>query len=74
MGQKVGGCAMKFDSLPAFFAMDGHGAYVWLAYGITLLAIVLSLWLPALTRRAFVQSEKRLAQRAAVAENEGETP
>ncbi len=65
---------MKFDSFAAFFAMDGHGTYVWLAYGITLLSIVLSLWLPGLTRRAFVQTEKRLAQRAAVAENEGETP
>jgi len=63
---------MKFDSLAAFLAMDGHGTYVWLAYGITFLAIVLNLWLPGLSRRTFIQSEKRLAQRKAVAENQGE--
>ena len=31
---------MQFDSWQAFFAMGGHGLYVWLAYGATLLVIV----------------------------------
>ena len=36
---------MYFDSWSAFFAMGGHGVYVWLAYGatvVTLAAIHLS--------------------------------
>ena len=27
-----------------FLQMDGHGAYVWPAYGITLAVIVLNVW------------------------------
>lgn len=38
---------MQFESLSDFFAMGGHGLYVWLAYGVTLSILVaypLSLW------------------------------
>ena len=31
---------MQFDSLNEFFAMGGHGLYVWLAYGATFLVLV----------------------------------
>lgn len=31
---------MAFDSLADFFAMGGYGFYVWLAYGITFLALI----------------------------------
>ena len=30
---------MQFDSLAEFIAMGGHGLYVWLAYGATLLGL-----------------------------------
>ncbi|MEM7002276.1 MAG: heme exporter protein CcmD [Pseudomonadota bacterium] len=31
---------MQFESLNEFFAMGGHGLYVWLAYGATFLVLV----------------------------------
>ena len=31
----------QFESISSFFAMGGYGLYVWLGYGISLLAIVL---------------------------------
>ena len=27
---------MQFETLSEFLQMDGHGLYVWLAYGVTL--------------------------------------
>lgn len=27
-----------------FFAMDGHGPYVWSAYGITLAVLIWNIW------------------------------
>ena len=41
---------MYFDSFQALLEMDGHGAFVWAAYGITLL--VLSIMLLAPRRRS----------------------
>lgn len=32
---------MAFNSISAFFAMGGYGFYVWLAYGLTFLALIL---------------------------------
>ncbi len=46
---------MQFESWAAFFAMGGHGLYVWLAYGATFLVIAVSY----LSVRA---SRKRLQQ------------
>ena len=37
---------MYFDSLEALLAMEGHGPYVWAAYGITLLVLALVLSAP----------------------------
>ena len=31
----------QFESISSFLAMGGYGLYVWLGYGISLLAIVL---------------------------------
>jgi heme exporter protein D len=48
---------LQFDSLNEFVAMGGHGLYVWLAYGATLLVLggyVLSL------RRARTQRVREL--------------
>ena len=30
---------MYFDSFAEFIAMDGHGVFVWSAYGVTLLVV-----------------------------------
>ena len=33
---------MQFDTLTDFFAMGGHGLYVWLAYGATVALLLLN--------------------------------
>ena len=53
---------MRFESLQAFLTMDGHGVYVWLAYGITLLVLTANLWWPRYVRDGFIRSEKRFRQ------------
>lgn len=35
---------MNFESLDALLAMGGHGLYVWLSYGVSLLVIVWNGW------------------------------
>jgi len=59
---------LQFDSLNEFVAMGGHGLYVWLAYGATLLVLggyVLSL------RRARTQRVRELKWQS---ENHGKVP
>ena len=46
---------MYFDSLDALLQMDGHGAYVWSAYAITLVVIVFMLLLPARRKKRFLR-------------------
>ncbi len=33
---------MQFDSIGAFFTMGGHALYLWLAYGATLLVLLVN--------------------------------
>ena len=49
---------MYFDSMQAMLHMDGHGAYVWAAYGVTLMAICSILMVP-LRRRTRLISQLR---------------
>lgn len=52
---------MKFDSLADFLAMGGHGLYVWLAYGIALVILVLNVLQPLrMTRQFFTEQSRRL--------------
>ncbi|WP_372758855.1 heme exporter protein CcmD [Litorivivens sp.] len=37
---------MYFDSVSALLQMDGHGSYVWSAYGITALTLIALLVAP----------------------------
>jgi heme exporter protein D len=53
---------MYFDSLQAALAMDGHGAYVWSAYGITVVVLAIIFLRPLLARRRLLR-ELRLEQR-----------
>lgn len=49
---------MYFDSFADFLAMGGHGLYVWLAYGVTLLTLLL--WvLVQRSRRATLVADLR---------------
>ena len=50
---------MKFDSFADFLAMGHHGLYVWSAYGICLLVLVMNVALPVLARRRYLQQEAR---------------
>jgi heme exporter protein D len=57
-----GGYLMYFESLAAVWHMDGHGFYVWLAYALTALPLVLMVWLPLKRIRQHVrwlQAEQR---------------
>ena len=54
---------MKFDSLADFVQMDGHGLYIWLAYGITLIVLSANLWWPRVTRQRFIRTERNYLAR-----------
>ena len=47
-----------------FFLMNGHGAYVWSAYGITLAVLVINAWLVRVKRRSALQRAQELASQA----------
>ena len=48
------------------FAMGGHGAYVWSAYGITLAVLILNVWLARAKHRSALQRARELAAQAEV--------
>ena len=54
---------MQFSSLSEFIAMDGHGLYVWLSYGLSFiclaLLIILSLHSNKVVRRNILKKIKR---------------
>ena len=59
---------MYFESLSAGWHMDGHGFYVWLAYALTLLPLVIMVWLPLKRIRQhwrWLQAEQRRSAGAA---------
>lgn len=63
--QKCGVVVMAFDNLADFLAMGGHGFYVWLAYGVSLVALDYLLLSPLSKRRALlkeIQQRIRLEQ------------
>ena len=57
---------MQFDTLSAFWDMGGYGLYVWLAFGLGLLSVVL-LWLESWWTKkrlwAQVEAEQKRQQR-----------
>ena len=54
---------MQFDSINAFLDMGGYGFYVWLSYGVSILALALlvfsSLSSHKKTKRHIAQRQKR---------------
>lgn len=46
-------------SWPEFFAMGGYGAYVWSAYGVTLVVLALNVLLPWRKRRRLLKTLRR---------------
>ncbi len=52
---------LQFDSLSSLLAMDKHGFYVWLAYGLTALVVVWNLVQPVVMRKRLLKEQaKRL--------------
>jgi heme exporter protein D len=45
---------MYFDSLGAALSMEGHGGFVWAAYGICLLVLALILLAPRRRQKKFL--------------------
>jgi len=54
---------MSFSSFAEFIAMGNHGLYVWSAYGISLVVLVLNVVGPLLARRRYLQEEARRLRR-----------
>ena len=54
---------MQFESLLEFVQMGGHGVYVWLSYGITLMVITLNFILPKLEQKQLLKSLQKRIQR-----------
>lgn len=58
---------MYFDSFRALLEMDGHGLYVWSAYGISLIVIALLVVAPFRRRRRLLAAIRAGQQREAAA-------
>jgi len=57
---------MYFDSLAAALQMDGHGAFVWSAYLITLGVVVFILYAPRRRERRFLRQLEGQIRRSGV--------
>ena len=49
---------MEFSSWQDFVAMGGHGLYVWLAYGLTAVVIVINVIQPMFRRRQIIRQQQ----------------
>jgi heme exporter protein D len=54
---------VSFESFSDFLAMGRHGLFVWSAYGIALLVLVINVALPVMARRRYLQQEARRLRR-----------
>lgn len=62
---------MQFSSFNEALQMGGHGAYVWAAYGLTLLVLAINVIAPVLKRKALVKELKRSIAREEVRNESG---
>ena len=64
MDNRAQGDLMYFDTFAEFLQMGKHGLYVWLAYALTFLPVVVMVWLPVRRQRQhwrWIASEQRRA-------------
>ncbi len=52
---------MVFNTLSDFIIMEGHGVYVWSAYGVALLVVLYNLLTPVIVRKKLVVQLQRQA-------------
>lgn len=56
----------QFETFADFIAMNGHGPFVWAAYGITFAALIFLLLSPVLQKKAFIKQQQKLQKLAQV--------
>ncbi|KNC17940.1 heme exporter protein CcmD [Pseudomonas sp. RIT-PI-a] len=54
---------MSLTSFAEFLSMGRHGVYVWSAYGLCLLVLIVNVVGPLLARRRYLQQEARRLRR-----------
>jgi heme exporter protein D len=54
---------MYFENFSALISMDGHGPYVWSAYGVTAIVLVLLIINPILRKRRFIMQQRMQLRR-----------
>ncbi|MEZ5557228.1 MAG: heme exporter protein CcmD [Pseudomonadales bacterium] len=65
---------MSFDSFAAFLAMGGHGLYVWLAFGSTVLVMLANVVsVRVRTRRFFRDAADQLRRQQAASGSGGQS-
>lgn len=64
---------MNWGSAANFFAMGGYGFYVWGAYGVTALFLVLEIALLVMRRRTITQRLGRRIRMRIEVKNEAQT-
>lgn len=56
----------QFETFADFIAMNGHGPFVWAAYGITFAALIVLLLSPVLQKKTFIKQQQKLQKLAQV--------
>lgn len=56
---------MSFDSFGEFLAMGGHGLYVWLAYGASIIVVIANVVSVRRVRRRYLREARALERRVA---------
>lgn len=56
---------MSFDSLGEFMSMGRHGVYVWSAYGLCMVVLIINVAGPLLAWRRHLRQEARRLRREA---------
>lgn len=54
---------MSFESFSDFLAMGRHGLFVWSAYGLCLLVLLINVALPVLARRRYLTQQAQRLKR-----------
>ncbi|MFG1490611.1 heme exporter protein CcmD [Oceanospirillum sp. HFRX-1_2] len=54
---------MYFESFSDFLNMGGHGLYVWMAYGLSAVLLVINVVLPIMHKRQLVKEQARKLRR-----------
>ena len=67
---------MYFENFAALINMDGHGPYVWAAYAITAIVLILLIVNPLLRKRRFIMQQRMILRReqAQVTDNPPSSP